>query len=591
MPLLVLALIMLALVTAAVVEGQPNPVKIRTNRSVYNVGDPVVVEVKVDLIGGGPYPASLTFNTPAGTFTRSLGAIPGSVWNAVTVTGVTAVAGPCTVSAEVLVGSVLWVAQTSFTVAGGPGPGFDFTIVLTPSSNTVEQGGIAMYRILLTYSSPAWSGTTINIQVAGLGPGMTWSATTAGDLTIVTSRSTPTGTYTIVVIGSARGVTHQTSALLTVIQRAPPFDFSVSISPLVQTVRIGDKTTYSVTVNLVSGSASPVTLSLSGLPSGVVYSFSPQSGTPAFGSTLTVDATAAQSTGSYSVTVSASGGGVTKTATGTLMIEEAARFLLTVVPTTASVKQGDKAVFTIAVTPTGVFNQPVSLLVRGLPAGVSSSFSIPSGNPPFTSLLTLEISSAAQEGAYPLTIEASGAGKTDSSTVTLNIEKSPKQKSTITVSATSQDGKIAVSGSLAPPVEGADVTLTYRGPDGSTITRDAFVESDGTFRDLFSPPIEGEWTVTASWPGNAKYEASPSESTSLTVEKGGFQISDLLSNTTNLLLIAVAVLVLVAIGVMLGRRRASAPAVPQFAASYCPSCGAVLDASEDYCRSCGARVR
>jgi len=419
-------------------------------------------------------------------------------------------------------------ATTSYTVAGAAA-GFDFTIALSPPSSTVEQGGTAAYQIQLTYSSPAWSGTVINIQLTGLGPGMTWTSTQTGALTIVTSPSTPTGTYTITVIGSALGVTHQTSALLTVNPRAPPFDFSVSVSPTSQAVSMGDKTTYSVTVNLVSGSASPVSLSLSGLPGGISYSFSPQSGTPTFGSTLTIDASAAQSTGSYALTVTAMGGGLSKTASMTLNVNEAASFVISVSPGVVSVKQGGKAVFNVDVLPRGSFNRPVSLIVRGLPSGASYVFAIPTGTPPFVSALTIDVSTRVSPGTYPVEIDATDGTKTRSVTATLSVETTPKQKSSLTMSASTQNGKITVSGSLTPPVDGAQVTLVYNGPRGAAATHIVTVQSDGSFEDTYSPDEFGDWTVKASWPGNDDYETTTSQPASLTVEESAFDISKILS--------------------------------------------------------------
>jgi LPXTG-motif cell wall-anchored protein len=50
---------------------------------------------------------------------------------------------------------------------------------------------------------------------------MDWYVTQTGDLTITTGPTTPTGTYTITVIGSANGVIHQINAALVVINQQP----------------------------------------------------------------------------------------------------------------------------------------------------------------------------------------------------------------------------------------------------------------------------------------------------------------------------------------------------------------------------------
>jgi len=417
-----LFLILIASITASVpVVRCPPTVHLSLYRTVYGTGEDVALGVRVD---GGGGPLRLVFGTPMGTVNLDYGAIASGVFYTVTASGVTAMPGAYTVKAIVWVGGVAYSSATlAFAVGGGSGFGFDFSLDLSPSSQTVEQGGTATFRILATYSSSWYYGTSISIEVAGLGAGMDSRYTASGDLYISTSLSTPPGTYTIAVIGSARGVFHKASAVLIVTAKAPPFDYSVSVSPSTQTVSIGDKVSFSIVVNLVSGSPAATFLTLSGLPSGLAYSFSPQSGTPTFTSTLTIDASAATSTGSYTFTITAAGGGLSKTVTAGIVVKEAPDFTLTVSPDTATVKQGEKASFNIKVDPTGGFDKLVSLNVAGLPTGVSATFTVPSGKPPLVSTLTITVSASAPEGSYSLSIEAVGDVKIHSTRITLNVER------------------------------------------------------------------------------------------------------------------------------------------------------------------------
>lgn len=392
--------------------------------TVYATGQDVALGVRVD---GGSGPLRLVFGTPMGTVNLDYGAIASGVFYTVTASGVTSLPGSYKVKAIVRVLGVDYSSVTlPFSVGGGPGFGFDFSLDLSPPSQTVEQGGTATYRILVTYST--YYTTSISIDVTGLGAGMDWRATTSGDLYVSTSLSTPPGTYAIVVIGYARayGVYQKASATLIVTAKAPPFDYSVSISPSTQTVAMGDKVSFSVTVNLVSGSPAATYLTLSGLPSGLGYSFSPQSGTPTFTSTLTIDAAAATSTGSFSFTITAAGGGLSKTATAGIVVKEAPDFTMSMSPNAASVKQGEKVSFNVAVNPTaGGFDKIVSLDVAGLPTGVTAAFTVPSGKPPFVSTLTLTVSVSAPEGSYSLSLGASGDVKIHSAQITLNVERMP----------------------------------------------------------------------------------------------------------------------------------------------------------------------
>ena len=137
------------------------------------------------------------------------------------------------------------------------GPYFDFTLAFSPSSLTVTQGGTANYQILITYSNPSYGGTSITVvNVAGLGPGMNYQIIPSpAGLRISTSQSTPTGTYNIVLTGSAMGVMRQASAVLQVQAAEQPFDFSILVSPLDRIVTPGGSVTYTVAVNLVAGTA------------------------------------------------------------------------------------------------------------------------------------------------------------------------------------------------------------------------------------------------------------------------------------------------------------------------------------------------
>ena len=99
----------------------------------------------------------------------------------------------------------------------------------------------------------------------------------------------------------------------------PAFDFSLSNGGN-KTVTRGASVTNSLTASLVSGTAQSVSFSISGLPSGVTGGFSPASCTPNCSSTLTLSASAATALGTAGLTVTAAGGGVTKTSAFTLTV-------------------------------------------------------------------------------------------------------------------------------------------------------------------------------------------------------------------------------------------------------------------------------
>jgi hypothetical protein len=87
----------------------------------------------------------------------------------------------------------------------------------------------------------------------------------------------------------------------------PSPDFSLSITPSsVSVPRGGGTATYTVRINPVNGFNSPVTLSVTGLPAGATGTFTPNPATTS--STLTINVSSGAARGTYTFTVTGSGG-------------------------------------------------------------------------------------------------------------------------------------------------------------------------------------------------------------------------------------------------------------------------------------------
>ncbi len=96
--------------------------------------------------------------------------------------------------------------------------------------------------------------------------------------------------------------------------------FSISLSPALQTVAKGGTAYYTLKVTPLNGFSSSVTLSVTGLPSGVSASFNPSPAQTGSVLTLRVDPSASSTYYPYSFAVVASGGGVNKTASASIQI-------------------------------------------------------------------------------------------------------------------------------------------------------------------------------------------------------------------------------------------------------------------------------
>lgn len=218
---------------------------------------------------------------------------------------------------------------------------------------------------------------------------------------------------------------NQASMTFSVSAAPPPFDFSVSISPPTQRVTAGESTSFVVVASLVSGTGQLVSLSLAGLPSGVTYFFNPVSSNPTFQSTLSVTAAKTVPAGTYTFTLTALGGGITRTATLTLEVEAPPEedFTIVVSPTSSVIEQGETATHIVTINALAGFKSTVDLSAPNVPTGATATFSLAKVTPGVSSTLTIRTNRSTPTGAYAVTIAATGGGKTHDATIALTIKE------------------------------------------------------------------------------------------------------------------------------------------------------------------------
>jgi N-acetylmuramoyl-L-alanine amidase. len=110
-------------------------------------------------------------------------------------------------------------------------------------------------------------------------------------------------------------------AVAALIAGTPTPDFSLTLSPISQSVRGGGSVGYTVTVTSLNGSGGAVSLSVSGLPSRSSGSFYPTSVRPTATSVLTIR-TAPTPRGTFTFTVTGTNGSLSRTTTGTLQVSK-----------------------------------------------------------------------------------------------------------------------------------------------------------------------------------------------------------------------------------------------------------------------------
>jgi uncharacterized membrane protein len=335
----------------------------------------------------------------------------------------------------------------------------DFSISASPTSLSVNQGSSGSTTI--STSVTGGFNSAVSLSASGLPSGVTASfspssiaapGSGSSTLTLSASSTAAAGTVNVTVTATGGGVTHTTTVALTVVATATP-SFTLSASPTSLSIAQGSSGSSTISTTVSGGFNSAISLSISGLPSGVTASFNPASiAAPGSGnSTLTFTANSTATTGTANVTVSATGGGITHSATIALTITAAATpdFTVSASPTSLSVVQGSSGSSTISTTVSGGFNAVVSLSVSGLPAGVTASFnpsSIPApGNGSAT--LTFSASSTAATGTATVTVNANGGGSAHTTTIALTITAAATPDFTVSASPSSLSVAQGSSGS------------------------------------------------------------------------------------------------------------------------------------------------
>ena len=201
-----------------------------------------------------------------------------------------------------------------------------FTLSASPTSASVVQGSNGTSTITTVATGGFNSAIALSASGQPSGVTVTFSPTSitgsgTSTMTMAVASSTAPGTYTITVTGTGGGITHTATVSLTV--TAPGTGaFTISVSPTSGSLA-RRASGYVVITTSVSGSFdSAIALSATGQPSGVTVSFSPASiAAPGSGtSDMNLSVSRSAALGTYPITITGTGGGVTQTAVLTLTV-------------------------------------------------------------------------------------------------------------------------------------------------------------------------------------------------------------------------------------------------------------------------------
>jgi hypothetical protein len=360
-----------------------------------------------------------------------------------------------------------------------PSSGPNYSLSASPSSLTLTQGGSGGSTITVNAQN-GFSGN-VTLSASGLPSGVTASfspnpASTASTMTLTVSSAATIGTVSVTITGTSGSLTNTTTITLTV---NPVGNYTLSASPSSLSITRGASGTGTITVTPQGGFSSSVTLSASGLPSGVTASFSPNPASTA--STMTLTVSSAATIGTVSVTITGTSGSLTNTTTITLTVTAAPNYSLSASPSSLTLTQGGSGGSTITVNAQNGFSGNVTLSTSGLPSGVSASFS---PNPATaTSTLTFTASGTASTGTATVTITGISGSLTNTTTITLTVTAVPTLPS---VWSDGDIGSVGITGSASY----ANGTFTVKGA-GTSVTGAA----DGLH--FVYQPLSGDGTIVA----------------------------------------------------------------------------------------------
>ncbi|MGC2162656.1 MAG: S53 family serine peptidase [Silvibacterium sp.] len=198
--------------------------------------------------------------------------------------------------------------------------------------------------------------------------------------------------------------------------------FSLSASPSSLSVASGSSGTSTITSAVSGGFDSAVTLTASGMPTGVTVGFSSGSITGSGTSTATFTTASTTAAGTYNITITGTGGGLTQTTAVSLTVTNAASgFSVSASPTSITVDRSASGTATITTTATGGFNSAITLSASGEGSGETVSFSPASITGSGTSTMTVTASRNASTGSHTITITAKSGSTSHTTTVTVDV--------------------------------------------------------------------------------------------------------------------------------------------------------------------------
>ncbi len=304
-----------------------------------------------------------------------------------------------------------------------------YSMTATPSSIIVSPGKTNTSMIQLTGLNGFSGNVSLSATISPAGPMVSLNPTAvsvnsnssaSSALTVSASSSTAPGSYSVVVTGTT-GTFQQSVSVSVTVNGTPTFLLSAQPSSLV--LLAGNKGTSSITVSSVGEFSGSVQLTAAGAPSGVKLALNPTTVTLSPGGTvsslLTVTTTATTLAGNYTLTVTGTGGGMTRKLSLPLTITSG--FTIFVNPISLTTPSGSSKSSTITLKSLGLKgNITVSASVSDPSLTTTLSATVLSFTPGQTKSATLTVTSKTP-GTYSVTVTTASSSIIHSVTIPVAI--------------------------------------------------------------------------------------------------------------------------------------------------------------------------
>jgi uncharacterized membrane protein len=257
----------------------------------------------------------------------------------------------------------------------------------------------------------------VHLAITNLPKGVTATtspnpATQSATVTFTASSTAELGDFNALITGTSG--TQSYSSYFPISVYTPTFTLSGAYYGV--TVSQGTVSSTPVTVDPEYGFAGKVNFTVSGLPTGLTATFSPNPTTQT--TNLTLTAAKALATGTYNITVIGTSG--SQRSSTTIPVTVNAGTFSVVVPDGATLPPGTSNSIYVYYSSTNGFQGDVSFAATGLPKGVTASLS--SASTPQYAYIQLNVGSDAVPGSYTFTVTGTSGSLHSSVSVPLTID-------------------------------------------------------------------------------------------------------------------------------------------------------------------------